>query len=96
MKRTELADRIEELERKLLIAEASQIHRHHFADMAIGKATNCMGLGVILSITKLDGTPLFDPVMISNGLSESTVAALREDLVRSFHYATELKPKGAA
>ena len=94
MKQSKLKARIAELEKKLLVAEASQVHNHHFADMAIGKAANCMGSGVILTIKKLDGSNLVDPVMISNGLSDASVAALRADLVRSFQYATELKPKG--
>ena len=95
MKHPKLQARIAELEKKLFVSEASQVHNHHFADMSLGKAANCMGSGVILTITKLDGRNLVDPVLIRNGLSDASVAALRADLARSFQYATELKPKGA-
>ncbi len=54
-----------------------------------------MGSGVVLSLTLVGGKELFEPVMICNGLSKETIAALKADLVRSFNYATEMKPDGA-
>ena len=89
--------RIAELERKLFVAEASQSYRHHFASKALDKLNtdNFTGSGFIVSITLLSGSQPFEPVMISGGLSKETIAALKADLVRSFNYATELKPDGA-
>ena len=54
-----------------------------------------MGSGVVLSLTKVGGEEAFEPVMICNGLSKETIAALKADLARSFNYATEMKPDGA-
>jgi hypothetical protein len=51
-----------------------------------------MGSGVILSMTFLGGKEVFEPVMIRNGLSKETIEAIKADLVRSFEYATEMKP----
>ena len=91
------AQRIAELERKLFVAEASQTYRHHFASKALDKLStdNFMGSGLVVSITLLSGAQAFEPVMICNGLSKETIAALKADLVRSFNYDLELKPDGA-
>ena len=89
------AARIAELERELAEAQALQIHNHHFASLGLDRAKDCMGSAVILTITLLGGRGIVPPVAISNGLSEVTVEALKADLVRSFNYMTELKPKGA-
>ena len=95
-KRTK-AQRIADLERKLEEARAHHIYRHHFASKALDKVSvdKLMGSGVVLSLTLLGGKELFEPVMVRNGLSKETIAALKADLVRSFNYATELKPDGA-
>ena len=91
------AQRIVELERKLEEAKAQQIYRHHFASKALDRfsADKLMGSGVVLSLTKVGGEEAFEPVMICNGLSKETIAALKADLARSFNYATEMKPDGA-
>ena len=91
------AQRIAELEQKLEEVEAYHIYRHHFASKALDRFSTdkLMGSGVVLSLTLLGGKELFEPVMICNGLSKETIAALKADLVRSFNYATELKPDGA-
>lgn len=92
------AARIVELERKLREAEASQVHLYHFASATIDKASTdyLMASGVIISLTVLGGREIFSPVMIRNGLSKETIAALKADLVRSYEYAVEFKPKGAS
>ena len=91
------AQRIAELEQKLEEAEAYLIYRHHFASKALDRFSTdkLMGSGVVLSLTLIGGKELFEPVMICNGLSKETIAALKADLVRSFNYATEMKPDGA-
>ena len=91
------AQRLVELERKLFVAQASQIYRHHFASKALDRLNTdkFMGSGLIVTVTYLSGEQAFEPVMICNGLSKETVAALKADLARSFNYATEMKPDGA-
>ena len=91
------AQRIAELEQKLEEAEAYHIYRHHFASTALDRFSTdkLMGSGVVLSLTLVGGKELFKPVLICNGLSKETIAALKADLVRSFNYATEMKPEGA-
>jgi CTP-dependent riboflavin kinase len=91
------AERICELERKLVEAQAQQIRNHHFASVGIEKASinKCIGSAVIITITALGGREIVAPVAIRNGLSDATIKAIQDDLLRSFNYATELKPKGA-
>ncbi len=90
-------DRIAKLTRELEEAKAYHIYRHHFASKTLDKFSTdrLMGSGVVLSLTLIGGRELFEPVMICNGLSKETIAALKADLVRSFNYATEMKPDGA-
>ena len=89
--------RLAELERKLFVAEASQIYRHHFASKMLDKldTDRFIGSGLIVTVTYLSGEQAFEPVIICNGLSKETTAALKADLARSFNYATEMKPDGA-
>ena len=91
------AQRIAELEEKLEEAKAYHIYRHHFASKALDRFSTdkLMGSGVVLSLTLVGGKELFEPVLICNGLSKEIIAALKADLVRSFNYATEMKPDGA-
>ena len=88
--------RIEELENKLRSAQAYQVHKLHFASYALDKLSTdkMLGSGVIISITYLSGKEIFEPTMISNGLSPETIAALQADMRRSFESRIELKPKG--
>ena len=91
------AERIRELERKLAEAQALQIHNYHFASVGIEKASinKFMGSAVIITVTALGGREIVAPVAIKNGLSDATIKAIQDDLLRSFNYATEFKPKGA-
>lgn len=90
------AQRIAELERKLVEATAAQVHNYHFADANIGKASveHMKASGVIISIKALGGREIVEPVLIPDGLSVETIYALRSDLRRAFLRATELKPWG--
>ena len=89
------AERIRDLERKLLEAQAQQIHNYHFASHELKKmgTTHCMGSAVIVTFTVLGGKTI-NPVAIRDGLSEATINALQEDMRRSFEQATAFKPKG--
>lgn len=98
MKTTKLkkTDRIAELTRERDEALAGQVHTYHFASDALNKlsADHLAASGLILSITVLGGEELFDPVMIRDGLSKETIAALKADLVRSYNLAIAFKPEG--
>lgn len=97
LKKKTKAQRIVELERKLFVAQAYQIYRHHFASKALDKLNTdkLMGSGLIVTVTYASGEQAFEPVMIKNGLSKETITALKANLARSFNYATEMKPDGA-
>ena len=88
-------DIIKRLTRERDEALAQIPYRHAFASNALHKLSTdrLLGSGVILSLTLLGGQQLFEPVMISNGLSNATIKALRDDLFRSFQHNTENKPK---
>ncbi len=91
------AQRIAELERKLMEAESSHAHLYHYADANIDKAStgHLMGSGAIITLTVLGGREIFKPVLIRDGLSQETITALKADFVRSYGLATLAKPKGA-
>lgn len=84
-----------ELERKIKEAEAGQVHKLYYADQALGQLSTdkLMGSGVIVELTVLGGVEGIKPVLIRDGLSEETIAAIRADLKRSFELATLFKPK---
>lgn len=86
-----------DLRRKVAELESQLVHLHHFADATISKAgtSHMMGSGVIVSLTALGGRQIIEPIMIRDGLSDETIAALRADIVRSYATATAFKPKGA-
>ena len=94
-KKQKKVERIRELERKLLEAQAQQIHNYHFASHELEKmgTTHWMGSAVIITFTVLGGRTI-SPVAIRDGLSEATINALQEDMRRSFDKATEFEPKG--
>ena len=86
---------IVELERKLMEAEALQTYRHHFASTGIEKfdTSRCLGSGVILELSVLGGKRHIEPVVIRDGLSQETIAAIQADLRRSYESSIELKPR---
>lgn len=90
------SQRIAELERKLMEAKASQAHVYHFASASIDKAStkHLVASGVVITLTTLGGREIFSPVLIRDGLSDETIAALKADFVRSYELATLYKPKG--
>ena len=84
-----------DLNRKILELTAQLAHAYHFADATIGKAgTDClMASGVLLQLTGIGGKEIIPPVMIKDGLSPETIAAIRKDLARSYALAVMYKPK---
>lgn len=87
--RQTLRQRIKEL-------EAQIASTYHFADATIEKAgqNHMMASGVLLELTALGGRQLINPVVIKDGLSETTIAAIRADLRRSYEQSVSFKPKG--
>lgn len=59
---------------------------------AMPKAADCHGSAVILTLTALGGREIVPPVAIRDGLAPATVAALQDDLRRSFELATLVSP----
>lgn len=90
-------ERIAKLTRERGEALAGQAHVYHFASYALDKLStdHLAASGVILSITVPGGKEPFDPVLIRDGLSKETIAALKADLVRSYNTAIAFKPEGA-
>lgn len=90
-------ERIAKLTRERGEALAGQAHVYHFASYALDKLStdHLAASGLILSITMLGGREPFSPVLIMDGLSKETIAALKADLVRSYNKAIEFKPSGA-
>lgn len=52
------------------------------------------GSGVVLTLSGLGGAEICKAVLIRDGLSAETIAALKRDIARSFIEATAFKPKG--
>lgn len=82
-----------ELARMLKEAKAQQIHVCHFADQYLAKMGNFQASGIMVELTALGGREIIPPIVISNGLSQETIDALRKDILRTYQYKTELKPK---
>ena len=83
-----------QLQRKILELESQLIHVYHAADHYLGaiKPGSYLASGVVLQLTALGGKEVIPPVMIKDGLSPETIAAIRRDLVRSYSVMTELRP----
>lgn len=86
-----------DLRRKLAETLAQLAHTYFFADTSITKASqdHLASSGVLITMHALGGREIIPPVVIKDGLSAETIAALRADLVRSYQGAVEFKPKGA-
>lgn len=84
-----------DLFREVVELKAQLASAYHFADAELHKAGGLMGSGVLLRLTALGGREIIQPVVIRDGLSPATIAAIRADIVRSYETATVFKPKGA-
>ncbi len=76
--------------RRLLEAKASLANNYPIAHKDLGKASteHMRASGVILTLTALGGREIISPVMIADGLSNETTAAIQADLRRSHEIAT--------
>lgn len=83
-----------QLQRKVLELEANLACTYYFADAYLSKERSYVGSGVLLQLSAIGGKELIPPVMILDGLSPETIAAIRKDLARSYELATIFKPKG--
>lgn len=82
-----------ELERKVMELTAQLASTYHFADATLDKAGKALlGSGVLIRMEALGGRELILPVVIKDGLSAETIAALRKDIFRSWELATLFKP----
>lgn len=85
-----------QLRLRLKHMEAQLAHAYHFADAYLKKTgtDRMMASGVVLELTANNGEALIPPVMIKDGLSNETIAAIRADLARSYELAVQFKPSG--
>jgi hypothetical protein len=93
---TKVKDTKATLRLKLQHMQAQLAHTYHFADAALGKTSqkHFMASGVVLQLTANNGKEVIPPVMIKDGLSDETIAAIRADLARSYSLAIMFKPSG--
>lgn len=91
-----LTEENEQLRAQIKSYCASQVHQYHFADVYLEKLTEerWKGSGFIMEITSMGGKELMGPVLIREGFQQQTIEALRGEIVRSYIYATQMKPKG--
>jgi hypothetical protein len=84
----------QDLVRQNLELKAALASACSFASKDLHKAGDAlMGSGVLLQLTALGGSEIINPVVIRDGLSTETIAALKADLLRSFNLATMTKPQ---
>lgn len=97
-KKTKKDVRIATLERKNRELEAELAHTFHFAEAGIRQATRerTMGSAVVVTMHYLGGKEVCPPFLLKDGLSDATIAALREDLRYGYAKAVEFKPSEAA
>lgn len=83
----------QELEKKVFELKAQTPNALYFAHKEIDKCNidRLTGSGLILEITHLGGKNAVSPCLISNGLSNETIEAIKKDLKRSYDYLTEFK-----
>lgn len=74
--------------------EASLAHVYHFSSLALFKLdrSRYMGSGVIIEIRALNGETLVKPTLLKDGLHDSTINSLLDDMQYSFDIATDLIP----
>jgi len=86
----------QQLERQILELESQLAHRYAYAQSEIDKASTAkmMASGVLLQLTALGGREIISPVVIRDGLSPETIAAIKADLHRSYELTVMHKTKG--
>lgn len=71
-----------QLKQKLLAAEACDIGRlkQSYNNMEKTGTDYYMASGVIITITRMDGTPIISPTVIADGLSAKAIEVLKEEI----------------
>lgn len=95
-----LQKEVAELKEKLALIgkvdqyKSSLIHTYHFAGNELLKCgtDRYMASGLIIEIKNLSGKTVVMPFMIKNGLNNTTINALLDDMQRSFDDAVGFKP----
>ena len=88
-------EKIRNLKRKILELEAQLSCVYHFVEARIDKAStsHMMASGVLIQIYALGGREITPPFVIRDGLSQKTIEALKDDILRSYNTAVAFKPK---
>lgn len=91
-KRTKLEKELSDANRRVSELKAQLASTLGAAFDAMPRAADCHGSAIILTLTGLWGREIVPPVAIRDGLSPATIAALQDDLRRSFELATLVNP----
>lgn len=84
-----------DLEREIMELKAQLSGTYHFADATLHKAGDVlMASGALLRLHALGGRELIPPVVIKDGLSSTTIDAIRRDIIRSYELSVMFKPQG--
>lgn len=96
-KNLRLQQKVADLEFKLKAALAGQAHVYYHAEHSLKRlGTDKSTLsGVVVTMHLLSGEVALSPVLILDGLSDATIAALKADFARSYKMAVAFKPSGA-
>jgi hypothetical protein len=75
-----------DLERQILELKAQLPITYTISSSMLDKVStdHLMGSGVLLQLSGIGGKELINPVMIKDGLSKSTIDAIKADLKRSY------------
>lgn len=90
--RAALEDKLVRAERKVYELRAQLASTLGAAFDDLPKAGSFHGSAVIVTVTALGGAEVIRPVAIRDGLSAASIAALQEDVCRSFELATMVNP----
>ena len=79
-----------QLKRELVEALAGQAFNYPSAHRDIDKAStqHMINSGVIMTLTACGGREIISPVLLHDGLSDETIAAIKAELKRSYDLAT--------
>jgi hypothetical protein len=82
------------LNRRILELKSQLAHSYHFASAEIHKASTdrLMASGCLLQLTDIGGKEIINPILIKDGLSPDTIAAIKKDIQRSYDLAILFKP----
>jgi hypothetical protein len=96
-KRNKRDAEIATLKRKLMESDAQLAHVYHFVNASIDRANQkrLAGSGVLVRLHFLGGEEVCIPFVIKGGLSEATIAAIKQQCRESYDHAVEFKPAPA-